>query len=308
LMENVQYLLHHQVDKKKWDDCINQSANRLIYAKSFYLDAMAANWDGVVLNNYEAVMPLTWKKKWGITYLYQPAFIQQGGIFFTSQLSEDVIKAFIGRAFSTFKFAEITFNYLNDLSGLNGLQVSRRNNYVLPLAKSYPEIYAGYPASITKNLKRAKSFGLEYLQDDNYNSILNLYENLYAKRLPYFSSNDFINFASVCKIMRQLNNLVIRKVINTKNELLAAVILLKDNNRLYNIISCVTKAGRDAEANYFLYDRIIQEFCNANYMLDFEGSDVKGIADFYSRFKAINQTYPFAKVNNLNPIIKVFKR
>jgi Acetyltransferase (GNAT) domain len=307
-MENIQYLLHYQIDKKKWDECINRSVNRLIYAKSFYLDAMAANWDGIVLNDYEAVMPLTWKKKWGITYLYQPAFIQQGGIFFTCQLSADVIKAFIGRAFSAFKFAEITFNYLNDLSSLKGLQVSHRNNYVLPLTKSYLEIHAGYPASITKNLKRAKSFGLEYRQDDNYNRILKLYENLYAKRLPYFSSNDFSNFASVCKILWQQNNLVVRKVANTKNELLAAVVLLKDNNRLYNIISCVTKDGRDAEANYFLYDSVIQEFCNTDYTLDFEGSDIKGIADFYSRFKAINQTYPFAKVNNLNPIIKLLKR
>jgi hypothetical protein len=307
-MENIQYLLHHQIDKKKWDECINQSLNRLIYAKSFYLDAMAANWDALVFNDYEAVMPLTWKKKWGITYLYQPSFIQQGGIFFTQQLSASLIKTFIVKAFSKFKFAEITFNYLNDLNGLKALQVSNRNNYVLPLTKSYQEIYAGYPASITKNLKRAKSFGLEYLQDDNYNHILKLYENLYAKRLPYFSSNDFSNFAAVCKIMWQQNNLVIRKATNTKNELLAAIILLKDNNRLYNIISCVTKAGRDAEANYFLYDSIIQEFCNANYTLDFEGSDVKGIADFYSRFKAINETYPFVKANNLNPIIKLFKR
>jgi hypothetical protein len=307
-MDDVQYLLHHQIDKEKWDECINQSANRLIYAKSFYLDAMAANWDAVVLNDYEAVMPLTWKKKWGIAYLYQPAFIQQGGIFFTRQLSASLIKAFTVKAFSKFKFAEITFNYLNNLNGLKDIQVSNRNNYVLPLTKLYGEIYAGYPASITKNLKRAKSFGLEYLQDDNYSHILKLYEKLYAKRLPYFSSNDFSNFTSVCKVMWQQNNLVIRKVINTKNELLAAVILLKDNNRLYNIISCVTKAGRDAEANYFLYDSIIQEFCNANYTLDFEGSDVKGIADFYSRFKAVNETYPFAKANNLNPIIKLFKR
>jgi hypothetical protein len=307
-MENVQYLLHHQIDKEKWDGCINQSANRLIYAKSFYLDAMAANWDAVVLNDYEAVMPLTWKKKWGIAYLYQPSFIQQGGIFFTQQLSDAVIKTFIDRAFFKFKFAEITLNYLNNLNSLKDLQVSSRNNYVLSLSKLYEEIYAGYPASIIKNLKRTKAFELQYLQDDDYNHILKLYEKLYTARLPYFSSNDFINFAAVCKIMWQQNNLIIRKVINTKNELLAAVILLKDNNRLYNIISCVTKAGRDAEANYFLYDRVINEFCNAGYTLDFEGSDVKGIADFYTRFKAINETYPFVKANNLNPIIKLFKR
>ncbi|WP_315816464.1 hypothetical protein [Paraflavitalea speifideaquila] len=56
----------------KWDRCIADAPNGLIYGYSFYLDKMADNWDGLVLNNYEAVMPLPWKKKWGIYYLAHP--------------------------------------------------------------------------------------------------------------------------------------------------------------------------------------------------------------------------------------------
>ncbi|MEI9956106.1 MAG: hypothetical protein WDM90_07350 [Ferruginibacter sp.] len=46
----------------------------LIYAQSFYLDAMAANWDAIVFNDYEAVMPLTWKKEMG-DYVFVPTSI-----------------------------------------------------------------------------------------------------------------------------------------------------------------------------------------------------------------------------------------
>ena len=107
------YIKHKNIDKKKWDYCINNAENGLIYAQSFFLDTMADNWDGIVIGDYEAVMPLTWKSKWGIRYLYQPAFLQQGGIFFINALSEDVIQQFLQIVFSKYKFAEITGNYLN---------------------------------------------------------------------------------------------------------------------------------------------------------------------------------------------------
>ena len=307
-MESIQYLLHNKIDKQKWDDCINKSVNRLIYAKSFYLDAMAANWDAIVLNDYEAVMPLTWKKKWSVAYLYQPAFVQQGGIFFTNELSKTLIRAFTDKAFTKFKFAEITFNYLNDVNDLTNTKINIRTNFILPLLNNYQQISNGYHSSIIKDLKRSRQFKLQYHTSNDYLTIVNLYKKLYQNRLPFFCNKDFTNFNLVCKKMWADDNLIVRKITGANEEILAAVILLKDNNRFYNIISCTTDDGKHKGANHFLYDKVIQEFCNTNYILDFEGSDVKGIADFYRRFKAINQPYPFCKINNLNPIIKLFKR
>ena len=58
----IKYLQHKEIDKAKWDACIDQASNGLIYAYSFYLDCMAKHWDALVLNDYEAVMPLTWNR------------------------------------------------------------------------------------------------------------------------------------------------------------------------------------------------------------------------------------------------------
>ena len=93
-----------------------------------------------------------------------------------------------------------------------------------------------------------------------------------------------------------------------KDQLLAACILLIDNSRIYNIISCITNEGKIAQANYFLYDQLIKEFSKSKFILDFEGSDVKGIAEFYNRFAPQNEPYPFIKINKLHPIIKLFKQ
>lgn len=304
---SITYLTYPEIDKQKWDECIDHSQNRLIYAKSFYLDAMAKHWDGLVLNNYEAVMPLTWKKKWGIRYLYQPAFIQQGGIFFTQSIPGDTLQAFIDKAFNHFKFAEITLNFLNKLTAVENCSINLRDNFILAFNKSYEEISSGYDSVAIKNLKRSKNAGLRYSATVEYLPALQLYENLYAGRLPTFSKSDFTNFEMICNKLSAENNLIIRNVTGGNDDLLASSILLKDNNRLYNIISCVTPEGKPAQANYFLYDQLIQEFCESGYLLDFEGSDVKGIAAFYNRFFPQNEPYPFIKMNNLSPALRLFK-
>ena len=58
---NIHYLTNREIDKIKWDECIDKADNGLVYAYSFYLDHMAKQWDALVWNDYEAVMPLTWK-------------------------------------------------------------------------------------------------------------------------------------------------------------------------------------------------------------------------------------------------------
>src|SRR5258708_31792158 len=90
----LQYLLHNEIDKTKWDKCIDEGGNGLIYGYSFYLDRMAREWDALVFKDYEAIMPLTWNKKMGIYYLYQPHFTASLGVF-GKNLNEEINKEFI---------------------------------------------------------------------------------------------------------------------------------------------------------------------------------------------------------------------
>ncbi len=229
----------------------------MIYADSFYLDQMAEI--GMLLyDDYEAVMPLTWKTKWGIRYLYQPAFIQQGGVFSSDQLNTELIQHMLDKAFSEFPFAEITLNHGNEIKpGTAQLQTSLRNNFILNLQRSYEQLYENYDASFTKSLRRIKKFELQYAVSEDHKKIIQLYQDLYGKRLPFFSGKDFLHIENICEQLAAEGNLISRNVTNTRNELLAAVILLKDEKRLFNIISCITEAGKKLEANYFLYDQVI---------------------------------------------------
>ena len=73
-------------------------------------------------------------------------------------------------------------------------------------------------------------------------------------------------------------------------------------------MNCVCPIGKKLKANYYLYDCLFREFSEQSLVFDFEGSDITGIAEFYMKFNPLNQPYPFIKYNNLNCILKIFKR
>ncbi|HVG16636.1 MAG TPA: hypothetical protein VM935_16800, partial [Chitinophagaceae bacterium] len=132
----IRYLQHKEIDKQSWDNCIDNAPNGLIYAQSEYLDGMCTNWDGLVLDNYDAVMPLPWRRKWGLCYLYQPYFTASLGVF-AETISEALVQEFIRHIPKKFIYWDIMFNEENTFSSLSlsksNLQVIKRNNYVLNL-------------------------------------------------------------------------------------------------------------------------------------------------------------------------------
>ena len=306
---NIRYLTYGEIDKQKWDTCIYHSVNSLIYAEAAYLDHLSPNWEALVLNDYEAVMPLTWKIKWGIRYLYQPAFFQQGGVFSAKKPSAKTIRAFIDEASKHFRFAECTVNYLNECLPEKGFQFKLRNNYILYLGAGYTHISRQYNSYIKQRLNRLKKFSLQYQVSDDYGMAIKLYKKLYGDRMPSVSNKDYVQFEKLCKVLHNDKRLIVRKVMNSDGkELLAMALMLRDRRRIYNIISCILPAGKKLLANYFLFNEVIREFASEKLVLDFEGSDIPGVAYFYKKFAASNQQYTFVKFNNLPMPIKLLKR
>ncbi|MFH1005014.1 MAG: hypothetical protein V1781_05925 [Bacteroidota bacterium] len=113
-MRNINYISHSHINKKTWDECIEHSQNSLIYAYSWYLDIVCPNWEALVEGDYESVMPLTWEKKYGIRYLFQPYFTQQLGIFSKNKLEKKTIEKFLLSIPTYYKFIEINLNTQND--------------------------------------------------------------------------------------------------------------------------------------------------------------------------------------------------
>ena len=299
---------HIDIDKDKWDECVLKAHNTLIYAQSFYLDNCTDyHWDALVLNNYEAVMPITFRKRFGIVYLYQPAFLQQGGVFFATRIDQNIVKMFLVEVLKRFSFAEINLNYLNEFIQLSNIQFKSLNNYILPLHKTYEEITSGFKNNFRRNVRKAKMNFFDYEKSEKLKTLIDLYKKLYGSRFQKVKQKDYDALLKNCETLIKNEDIILRTA-SIKGEIYAGIILLRDENRIYNIAPSLTLKGRRLCANHFLYDSIIKEFSESNLILDFEGSDIKGISDFYLSMNPINQKYISIKFNHLPKLIKLFKK
>ncbi|MDP4283458.1 MAG: GNAT family N-acetyltransferase [Bacteroidota bacterium] len=298
----ITYVQHANIDIEKWDYCIESAANGLIYAYSYYLDAMSKNWDALVMNDYEAVMPLTWNRKLGISYLRQPAFTQQLGIFGNLLITEKIVNEFTNKASELFPFAEINLNYANE----NIDTGNKKCNLVLDLNNPFIEIEKSFKKDLIKNIKKAKRSHLIYEATEEIETAIESYIRAYSARF-HTSEKDYPDFLQLCFLLKSKGQIFVRKVTSKNKQLLAIAIFLKDRKRIYNIMSTTFPEGRNREANHFLLYQLIKEFSEHHLILDFEGSEIPSIQSFYKKFGAIEQPYPFVKINKLPFGIKWIK-
>lgn len=296
----ISYLSHIKIDKIKWDHCIDNAANGLIYAYSFYLDAMSKNWDALIAGDYEIVMPLTWNKKFGIRYLRQPAFTQQLGIFGNSSLTENIIQSFIDKALEIFSFAEINLNYANEYQKSGG----KKCNLVLSLNKPFTEIEKSFRKDFVKKIQGSQ---LKYEASEEVEKAISLFKENYSSRI-YASQKDYDNFSKLCFILKNNKQLFLRNASTADRKILASVIFFKDSRRIYYMMSATLSEGRRLQANYFLLYHVIKEFSGQNLIFDFEGSQILSIQLFFKKFGSIDQSYPSLKINNLTDWQKGMKK
>ena len=297
---HISYLKHADIDKGKWDKCIADSANGLIYAYSYYLDIMSKNWDAVILNDYQAVMPLTWNKKFGISYLRQPAFTQQLGIFGNIVFDEEITDLFISKALQIFPFAEINLNYANEYKN----NATKKWNLILPLKRSFDEIEKDFRKDFVKKIKKNN---LNYESSGEIEKVIQLFKENYGYRLR-IPQNAYQQWFSLCKHLHSRGEILVRKVSSAKGELISMALLLKDERRIYYVMSATLPAGRKQQANYFLLYQVIKEFAEQDLIFDFEGSEISSIKSFFLKFGPVEQPYPFVKINNLSFAKKWIKK
>jgi hypothetical protein len=299
---DIRFLNRNQIDIVKWDHCITNAVNSLIYAHSFYLDIMAKNWSGLVLNDYQAVMPLTWNRKFGFTYLYQPSFTAQLGLFADNISDLDLISSFIKKAKYHFKFCEINLNAKNITPG-----TIQRSNYILPLTQPYTEIRKNYKKRLLENLAEAETNHLIYKQETDFYSAIRSFQSEYGKRFLHVKEQDYLNFGVLCNELQKKNMLFVRQVVDQAGNMLSSSIFFYDRQRIYNIMSVTKKNGREKKSHFLLLDQLIREFSSGSFLLDFEGSDVPGIAEFYRKFGPQLVPYHFLRFNHLPFPLRLFK-
>lgn len=274
-----------QIDRTKWDQCVAENANGLLYSTSAYLDTMAENWVGLVAGDYKQIMPLPWKKKLGIRYGYTPPFIQQLGITGVTDIT--LMQAILAYLKKVYSFGDMHFNFGNG-KALEGIRYIPKTNLLIDLGTGYANIYHNYRNDLKETLKKNRS--ADYVIGD-YEEAIALFATTYQYRLGKLRTIDYQRFGKLCKTLHNNNQCFTRMAKSKEGTVLAIALFLTDNKRVYNIMNTTLPEGRHQKANHFLLDKVLQELSGQPMLFDFEGSEIPGVKQFYEGFGGQNQPY-----------------
>lgn len=295
----IHYLKHGEIDKNKWDDAIRHAFNGNIYAFSWYLDRVHNDWEALVENDYERVMPLIGRKKWGIWYLFQPFFAQQLGVFSTNILTSKHVADFIYNIPKKFAFAQINLNIYNHPVLKSSYRLVPNKNYLLDLIHDYRKLSAHYSANAKRNLKRSLNMGLSISKNLNPEALIKLFRQNKGNQIKHWKDNDYRHLQELMYIAVHKGKGIFYGVYSRQNELCAAAFFLLGNQHLIFLFSGSNVQARQNGAMTFLLDNVVREHAGSKLILDFEGSNDLNLARFYHGFGAKEVNYNRLEFNML---------
>jgi hypothetical protein len=303
----IRYLRRQQIDISKWDMCVKQSSNGWLYARSFFLDGLG-RWGALVKGDYDYIMPLPQKKKYGLPYVYSPPIIGQLGIISSQPVTTALTDAFIARVHRLFYVADIRLNEQNpgESRRLSGLTSATRPNYILPLQETYPVLYDRFSADGKKNIRTTHRLGLVPDYDIPISTVIRLYRDAYGKKNLNYSEKDYQTIdriATLCITKGQGFTLGIH---DPEKNLHAAGFFGIDEKRVYYLLGAPTPEGRKSNAVHRLVDEVIKKYAGTGLVFDFEGSYIPSVAAFYRKFAPMTSQYDEILIHRLPRWIRRF--
>ena len=303
----IKYRTYDKIDKRRWDECIAKSFNGSVYAWSWYLDIVHPKWDALVENDYERVMPICGSKKLGISYLFQPFFVQQLGIYSQSLLSKNDVENFIMSIPEKYKVIRYRLNEYNKVNTEADYIVSHRN-VELDLIYDYQRLYNNYSKNTKRNLAKAESAGLSLNKDISPQKVIELFRNNRGKDVKHWGDREYERLLELIETAVSRESCFLCGAVDVDGELIAGAVFMCSHDRIIFLFSGNDETKKNKHAMTFLIDNVIREFSETQFVFDFEGSDNEGLARFYKGFGGKEVFYPEIRSNNFKGLFKFANR
>lgn len=294
----IKYLENENIDKKKWDSCVRHSVNSRIYAFSWFLSSVAPDWSALVLDDYQAVFPVVRGKKFGLSYIYQPVFTQQLGLFTPLLITPQLVESFVKKLITLSPLIQMNLNSYNKLN-TNIIETKNKVNHELDLVSPYEILKKNYSTNIKRNLKKAYKAKLSIFKNIKPEAVIELFQKNKGKEISGLGNADYQKLKHLLYKAIGKNMAEVWGVFTEENSLCAAAVFTKNTRRFIFIFSASNKEARQNGAMPYLIDSFIEAHSQSKTILDFEGSNDKNLARFYKSFGSTVIHYPYIFQNKL---------
>lgn len=307
----IRHFKHPEIDKTKWDQTIEHAFNGNIYAFSWFLDLVCPDWEALIEDDYAALMPLTQRKKLGVSYLFQPSFTQQLGVFSTDLLSNAKVAEFLQTIPPKFKVIEINLNKFNNPDLIKQKWIYSQVTHELDLIQPYEVLYKSYSENTKRNLKKAERSGIYVRAGVPIIEVINLFKENTGKRLRPQDENHYKILIRLVNDLLSRNQAAVLGAYSGFNHLCAGGVFIVSHHKVIFIFSGIDETGRESGAMPLLIDHFIRQNASSPLTLDFEGSNNPSLARFYKSFGSTKITYNQYRLNRLpiliRPLFRLFK-
>lgn len=302
----IRYLKNNEINSKSWDDCISASSIPLVYAHSWYLDMVSPGWGALVLDDYKAVFPLTHSRKFGFSYLRQPFFCQQLGIF-SDDINEKIVSDFFQFIPGKYKLIDINLNVSNNFEPC-GYQIKKNLNLELPLQKSYPELFKYFSDNTRRNIRKSASANFNLTTSIRADAFIEMFRQNKGRQIKKFPIHAWQVLKNIIETSLVRKQGILYGVEHPDYGLCAGAFFLLSGSRAIFLFSALSEEGKHSGAMYFLVNEFISRHAGSSLVLDFEGSNEPSLARFYKGFGAIEKNYLRVWKNSLPFPLRYFKR
>jgi hypothetical protein len=301
----ITYIKRKDLEVEKYDACIENSLQSRVYAFSWYLDIVADNWDVLVLDDYKAVMPIPWKKKYFIRYVHPPLWLLELGVF---SLDANInFQIFFKTLFRAFRFVESRLNTDMKIDA-DSVFLEPKEMQVLSLEQGYDAVFNNYRKDRKKDLAKANKLDLTEKWKDSAVNLITLFKNNVGKRTPNIQESDYIILKKLMTICIEKRVGEVLSIYDNENHIVASGFFLKHKKTVTILVSSTDFKNRKNGANTFLIDKAIQEYEKDFDIFNFGGSSMQSIAKYFLSFGGNSLNYQQIKLNTLPFLFKLFKK
>jgi hypothetical protein len=299
----IYFLKRHQIADLQWNQFIEASPQAILYAYSWYLDAVSPQWGALVVierNEWQAVLPLPLRKKWGMQVIQQPFFCQFLGVFSNNKTDFQDFTPLLLQSLPTY------FRYVSVYSGRffggdfpDAYEVQQCKTHLLPLNFPYATLQKNYTADRRMNLRRAQKFQWQLQESNDLGPLIDLFRQNHAAQIEGgVSENAYDLLRKVHEVLQEKQAVRLRYAIYN-GQIEAGAMFVVYQKRIIYLFNAASATGRQGNARTWLIDQIIQEYAETDFVFDFESPEVASIAGFYQSFGAKKEIYSTLHYNGL---------
>lgn len=254
------------IDDKLWNGCVHFAINALPYGYTWYLDNITEHWKGLVYGEYQAVMPLVYKKKLGNWVIYQPELARQLGLFSMNPPAPALMKTFIAAIPEEMKGVSMSLNALNSID-IEGYESKEQAYHIIDLEPIHDDQLEKYTPELTDKLKVAYNAGLNIKSSLKPEPVVSLFE-AHQKRLGKSIPEENRHALHRLIYKGEHYNVAGSAGVYKDDVLLAAASFIYGQRSTLCLIMASSPAGEKIHALELLMDHVIRTSAGSKKVLD----------------------------------------